>query len=240
MQNTSRSQSRPFARSIAVVGGIAIISALFAVLLNQAKPETTTDATADIMRLGETSRAPKAVIDGKAKPEPALKESLGASAKATSQAEIDAKRRAKERAEAEARAKAEAEAEARAEAEAEAEAEAAREAEAEAADRALERAIADPKGAARTLMADYGWGDDQFSCLDSLWTKESNWQYDARNPSSGAYGIPQSLPAEKMASAGDDYLTNPVTQIKWGLGYISDVYGTPCGAWGHSQSTGWY
>jgi hypothetical protein len=98
----------------------------------------------------------------------------------------------------------------------------------------------DPRGAARAMLDDFGFADSQFSCLNSLWTRESNWLYTARNPSSGAYGIPQSLPASKMASAGADYRTNPVTQIRWGLGYIKQVYGTPCGAWGHSQSTGWY
>jgi hypothetical protein len=71
-------------------------------------------------------------------------------------------------------------------------------------------------------------------------TRESNWDHRAENPSSGAFGIPQSLPGDKMASAGTDWRTNPLTQIEWGLGYIRDVYGSPCVAWGHSQSTGWY
>lgn len=83
-------------------------------------------------------------------------------------------------------------------------------------------------------------GASQFGCLDRLWTKESGWNHRAMNPSSGAYGIPQSLPASKMASAGSDYLTNPITQVKWGLGYISSRYGSPCNAWAHSQSVGWY
>ena len=73
-----------------------------------------------------------------------------------------------------------------------------------------------------------------------LWQKESNWRYTARNPSSGAYGIPQSLPGSKMASAGADWQTNPATQIKWGLGYIAARYGTPCSAWAHSQQVNWY
>src|SRR6478735_3936615 len=98
----------------------------------------------------------------------------------------------------------------------------------------------DPKAAARAMLAEFGFADSQFSCLSSLWTRESNWLYTATNRSSGAYGIPQSLPASKMASAGADYRTNPVTQIRWGLGYIKQVYGTPCAAWAHSQSTGWY
>lgn len=96
------------------------------------------------------------------------------------------------------------------------------------------------RGIARGMLSSYGWGDDQWGCLDRLWQRESGWNHRARNPYSGAYGIPQSLPASKMASAGADYLTNPATQIRWGLGYIKDRYGSPCGAWGHSQRTGWY
>jgi hypothetical protein len=104
----------------------------------------------------------------------------------------------------------------------------------------IENARRDPRSAARAMLGDFGFGDSQFSCLDKLWTRESNWSYTATNRFSGAYGIPQALPASKMATVGTDYRTNPVTQIKWGLGYIRQVYGTPCGAWGHSQSTGWY
>ncbi|GAA3424786.1 aggregation-promoting factor C-terminal-like domain-containing protein [Streptosporangium sandarakinum] len=84
-----------------------------------------------------------------------------------------------------------------------------------------------------------GWGD-QWGCLERLWTKESGWNERAMNRYSGAYGIPQSLPGSKMASAGGDWQTNPATQIAWGLGYIKGRYGTPCGAWAHSQATGWY
>jgi hypothetical protein len=98
----------------------------------------------------------------------------------------------------------------------------------------------DPKSAARLLAADRGWGDGQFSCLDSLWTKESGWSYTANNAGSGAYGIPQSLPGSKMSAFGSDWATNPVTQIKWGLQYIGDRYGSPCGAWAQSQATNWY
>ncbi|MFV0254202.1 MAG: G5 domain-containing protein [Beutenbergiaceae bacterium] len=98
----------------------------------------------------------------------------------------------------------------------------------------------DPRAIAQNMLGAYGWGMDQWSCLNSLWQKESNWNPYARNRSSGAYGIPQSLPGSKMASAGSDWRTNPATQIKWGLGYIQNRYGSPCGAWGHSQSRGWY
>ncbi|MBM7504553.1 hypothetical protein ACFPER_17285 [Agromyces aurantiacus] len=103
---------------------------------------------------------------------------------------------------------------------------------------------ANPSGAqaiARDLMASlYGWGDDQFGCLVDLWNKESGWNVYAQNPSSGAYGIPQALPGDKMATAGADWASNPATQITWGLGYIAGRYGTPCGAWSHSASVGWY
>jgi hypothetical protein len=104
----------------------------------------------------------------------------------------------------------------------------------------VDNARKDPRAAARAMLGDFGFADSQFSCLSSLWTRESNWLYTATNPSTGAYGIPQALPASKMASAGPDYRTNPVTQMKWGLGYIQDRYGTPCAAWAHSQATGWY
>jgi hypothetical protein len=85
-----------------------------------------------------------------------------------------------------------------------------------------------------------GFKLDQMPCLDKLWTRESHWTVSAENKSSGAYGIPQALPGSKMASVADDWKTNPATQIKWGLGYIKGRYDTPCGAWEHSESSGWY
>ena len=106
--------------------------------------------------------------------------------------------------------------------------------------RSVDVADGDPREIARALLPEFGFSSDQFGCLDSLWTRESNWNPSAQNASSGAYGIPQSLPGSKMASAGADWATNPVTQIEWGLGYIRDRYGSPCGAWGHSESYGWY
>ncbi|MEV6310039.1 transglycosylase SLT domain-containing protein [Streptomyces sp. NPDC051840] len=80
----------------------------------------------------------------------------------------------------------------------------------------------------------------QYSCLDSVIRRESGWNPRAANPSSGAYGLMQALPGSKMASAGSDWRTNPVTQIKWGLSYISSRYGTPCGAWNFWQKNRWY
>jgi septal ring factor EnvC (AmiA/AmiB activator) len=105
--------------------------------------------------------------------------------------------------------------------------------------------IVDPAGAqayARARLGAYGWSDSQFSCLVSLWNGESNWRADALNPYSGAYGIPQSLPAEKMATAGADWRTNGNTQVEWGLAYISAAYGSPCAAWNRwqSRSPHWY
>lgn len=97
----------------------------------------------------------------------------------------------------------------------------------------------DPKATAQALLGDYGWSGE-FDCLEPLWEKESGWDPSAENPSSGAYGIPQALPGSKMATEGSDWQTNPTTQIKWGLGYIEDRYGSPCEAWSHSQANGWY
>ncbi|HEX5534994.1 MAG TPA: hypothetical protein VFX33_14735 [Actinomycetales bacterium] len=110
----------------------------------------------------------------------------------------------------------------------------------QAAARASREAARDPKGIARVMLGQHGWGGDQFTCLDRLWTKESEWKHTADNPTSDAYGIPQALPGSKMASAGADWRTNPATQIRWGLQYIEDVYGSPCSAWAHSQATNWY
>jgi hypothetical protein len=86
----------------------------------------------------------------------------------------------------------------------------------------------------------YGWGEKQFACLETLWFRESNWNHKAENPTSGAYGIPQSLPGRKMATFGDDWRTNPVTQIKWGADYIEDRYSTPCGALDFFYDRNWY
>ncbi len=104
-------------------------------------------------------------------------------------------------------------------------------------------AVVDPAGArayASSAVSARGWGQGEYSCLVSLWNRESGWRVDAYNAGSGAYGIPQSLPGSKMASAGGDWRTNAATQINWGLGYIAARYGAPCGAWAHSENVGWY
>ena len=107
----------------------------------------------------------------------------------------------------------------------------------------INNAKSNPQAAARLLMADHGWTSDaQYNCLVNLWNGESDWRWSAENSSSGAYGIPQSLPASKMATFGADYRTNPITQMKWGLWYIDQSYGSPCNAWSfwQNKSPHWY
>ena len=104
-------------------------------------------------------------------------------------------------------------------------------------------AVDDPAGAqayAASKLSSHGWAADQMQCLKKLWTKESEWRTTATNPSSGAYGVVQSLPAEKMASAGADYRTNYRTQIIWGLDYIEERYGSPCAALNFHYANNWY
>lgn len=100
--------------------------------------------------------------------------------------------------------------------------------------------VGSAKDFALKTVTSKGWEYAQFSCLVKLWERESNWRWSATNKSSGAYGIPQSLPASKMASAGSDWRTNPETQIRWGIGYIDGRYGSPCAALAHSDEHNWY
>jgi hypothetical protein len=106
--------------------------------------------------------------------------------------------------------------------------------------RTVDYSKADPRELARVLMPQYGLSSSQFDCLDRIWTQESNWNVHADNPYSSAYGIPQALPGSKMSSAGPDWADNPETQIRWGLGYIKNRYGTACSAWSFKASHGWY
>jgi hypothetical protein len=94
--------------------------------------------------------------------------------------------------------------------------------------------------AAKWNALTYFWSDAQMSCLNSLWSRESHWNFKSRNSSSGAYGIPQANPGSKMSSAGSDWRTNPITQIKWGMSYVNARYGNPCGALTQSNRLGWY
>lgn len=96
------------------------------------------------------------------------------------------------------------------------------------------------QGYAADRLLSMGLGSGEYDCLYALWMRESRWNHRAENPTSGAYGIPQSLPGRKMASAGADWRTNPRTQVRWGIGYIKGRYGTPCAAWKHSNQRGWY
>ena len=97
------------------------------------------------------------------------------------------------------------------------------------------------KKVARSIMLnEYAWGTDQYLCLNRLWTSESHWNYQNHNKSSGAHGIPQALPATRMASISSDWRTNPVTQIRWGLHYIEKRYTSPCGAWAKFKRSRYY
>jgi len=92
----------------------------------------------------------------------------------------------------------------------------------------------------QSMAAAYGWTGMQFSCLDEIWTHESNWRVSAYNAGSGAYGIPQAEPGSKMATVGSDWQTDAKTQIAWGLAYIARTYGDPCAAWSFWQDHYWY
>ncbi len=101
--------------------------------------------------------------------------------------------------------------------------------------------VTDPRDMARQILKNkFGYGSDQFSCFDWVIKHESNWDVHAQNASSGAYGLPQSLPGSKMASVASDWRDNPATQIIWGAWYMKSRYGSPCGARSHWQSAGNY
>jgi hypothetical protein len=109
------------------------------------------------------------------------------------------------------------------------------------ANRGYEPGVTDPREIARQILNNkFGYVSNQFDCFDNIIMRESKWDINATNPSSGAYGIPQALPGSKMASEGSDWRTNPATQIIWGIKYMKDRYGSPCGAWSFKSSHGWY
>jgi hypothetical protein len=99
---------------------------------------------------------------------------------------------------------------------------------------------ADPRTLAKALMPEFGMSSSEFGCLDNIWSQESGWNVHAANPTSSAYGIPQALPGSKMSSAGPNWECNAETQIRWGLGYFRDRYGSACSAWSFKQGSGWY
>ena len=114
---------------------------------------------------------------------------------------------------------------------------------------AAEKKAAAPQGGSRSANKElgrhlaatlYGWSGEQFTCYDNIIMGESLWDQYADNPTSSAYGIPQALPGKRMASEGADWRTNPATQIKWGLKYVKERYGTPCKAWAFKRAKGWY
>ena len=106
--------------------------------------------------------------------------------------------------------------------------------------RARTKQVSDnPRDIARALLPRYGFSADQFGCLDALYVSESDWNPRADNPTSSAYGIPQAL-TETHDDLPADYMTNPASQIKWGLNYIRSSYGTPCSAWEFKQANNWY
>lgn len=80
----------------------------------------------------------------------------------------------------------------------------------------------------------------QFLCFSNIIERESSWNVHATNPSSGAYGLPQALPGDKMASMGSDWQNSALVQIKWALSYMTGRYGSPCAAWAFWQAHSWY
>ena len=105
----------------------------------------------------------------------------------------------------------------------------------------LARTKSGAKKIAKEIMkSEYKWGNSQYTCLNKLWTRESHWNYQAHNKRTGAHGIPQALPAIKMDVVSDDWRTNPVTQIRWGLRYIDIRYETPCKAWSKFSRSRYY
>ena len=100
--------------------------------------------------------------------------------------------------------------------------------------------VAQAQAYAAGAAAQRGWTGNDWDCLVKLWTRESSWLWYAENASSGAYGIPQSLPADKMAAFGANYRDDAAVQIDWGLWYIAQAYGSPSKAWQHSEQIGWY
>jgi hypothetical protein len=208
---------------ILVAGGafsIATASTAAAVTM----PSGGSAGTAQLTSVTQSQAAPAQTTSGLAiaRQDQALRARLAAQAKAQKEAaarRAAAKKKAAEEAAAKAAAKKKAEA---------------------AKKRAADLASATPQQIAQAMLAQFGWSSSQFSCLDQLWERESGWNVTAENAESGAYGIPQALPGSKMASAGPDWWKSAYTQIKWGLGYIQDEYGSPCGAWQHEVTTGWY
>jgi hypothetical protein len=212
--------------ALRVMSLVSVLALVVGIVVLTQEPGSAEEATGTTAAAAAVDPARSAAAARSAADSLAHQRVIAAEARRRAVAAADAAAAAREKAERKARQKAAAAAALKARTEARA--------------RATRNALRDPQSIARIMVLERGWSASQFSCLRSLWERESNWNPRADNPASSAYGIPQALPGPKMASAGPDWRTNPVTQIKWGLGYIADRYGTPCGAWAHSESHNWY
>ncbi|WP_274032455.1 lytic transglycosylase domain-containing protein [Streptomyces sp. MMBL 11-1] len=225
-------------RTCRITAAAALVALLTAALLTypaDAKPDKPARTSALPL---PTLHIDRALDDGHNATVGALQAQAAAQAAAHRKAEAAAA--AKRKAEAEARRQAEAAVAARRAARAERQTQAAREHTQQRAARSATRTMETPSVSGARSYARARLSSTQYSCLDSLIHRESGWNHRATNPSSGAYGLMQALPASKMSSAGADWRTNPVTQIRWGLSYISNRYGSPCGAWNFWQKNRWY
>ncbi|MFF2348351.1 transglycosylase SLT domain-containing protein [Kitasatospora sp. NPDC058115] len=220
------------ARRNSLITGIATLVVAGAATAALAVPDSgTAVAEAPAAAVVDTAAQAQAEADARAQADAqAAAAAAAAQAQAQAQAEADAAAQAQAAAQAEAEAKAQADAKAKADA-------------AAAASRSQERSALNSKpsysGSPREIAAQIVPAG-QLQCFNNIVSRESSWNVTATNPSSGAYGLVQALPGSKMASAGSDWRTNPVTQIKWGLNYMNSRYGSPCGAWAFWQSHHWY
>ena len=227
--------------NVLIVSTQLIIGALFLVMLFSDKSENDKVVVVENDNLNKMADAVSELFVEEEAEKPVIDETKQVDLITEEQrkAREEAKKVAEAKAKAEAEAKAKAEAEAKAKAEAEAKAKEAEKAAAEEEARAkanVSNNLSDLQSYARNLVINtYGWSENDFICLVSLWNAESGWRVTAGNRS-GAYGIPQALPASKMASEGSDYATNGQTQIRWGLKYIKGRYGSPSAAWAHFKT----
>ncbi|RKE17089.1 lytic transglycosylase domain-containing protein [Streptomyces sp. TLI_171] len=249
----------------AVVTGVATLAVAGTATLALALPQDSTPASASSVAAGAPQLAsdalPQADASQSAADRAAADASAAASESARAEAEAQAAASASAQASASASAQAEADAKAKAEAAAKAKAEAAAKASASASAAAKAKAAAEaasrsqqrqalPSSTPSAAQSVFSGTPQQIAaqivpagqlqCFSNIVERESSWNVHATNPSSGAYGLMQALPGSKMASVGSDWRDNPVTQIKWGLQYMNETYGSPCAAWTFWQSHNWY
>ncbi|MEV4616599.1 transglycosylase SLT domain-containing protein [Kitasatospora sp. NPDC049258] len=244
----------PRNRRTALITGVATLAVAGSATLALALPQDAKVAEAAAPNTTAAQATPSAQLLAEQAAADAAKAKADADAKAAAdaaaaQAQADADAKAKADADAQADAKAAADAKAQADADAKAKAAAAKakadadaRAKAEAASRAQARsplAAPVPTGSPKEIAAQLVPAG-QLQCFSNIVERESGWNVTATNPSSGAYGLMQALPGSKMASVGADWKTNPVTQIKWGLNYMNETYGSPCAAWSFWQAHNWY